>query len=103
MPIRILQLLRVLKIGLGGLWALGLLVFGFGVLMNVEGLLARMLGVGAIAGGEFVLMWMVADDVCPKAPVGARGMMKLTSAFVFWMCVIVGCWYVARMMIDGRV
>ena len=38
-----------------------------------------------LAGGEFVILWMVADELCPRANVWISGLLKAITALIFWV------------------
>lgn len=79
-------LARPLRIALGYVWALALMLIGLWLWEQhgqpvhhpntwlemadplVWSHIARSLAIFAIAGGGFVFMFLVADDLCPKAP-----------------------------------
>lgn len=46
--------------------------------------LARAAGVCCLAAGEFVLMTMVLDGLCPRAMSAATWTLKWTAGLVFW-------------------
>ncbi|WP_428389691.1 hypothetical protein [Mucisphaera sp.] len=78
--------LRAVK-GLAGLlWAGGLMLMGlwlwehFGD-RSMEG---RLLSLSALAGGLFVFMWMVADDVFPASNEVVTGFLKALVGVIFW-------------------
>jgi hypothetical protein len=47
-------------------------------------MVSRMAGVCCFAAGQFVLMVMVLDGVCPRASRAVTGTLELAAAMVFW-------------------
>ena len=71
--------LRLVKLALALCWA-GALVLGGLWLWPVNVAVAG----GAVAAGQCVLMWLVADDLFPNANAEVTGFLKFTVALVFW-------------------
>ena len=103
---RVLHTLRLFKISLGIVWSIGCLVFGFwlwqrglqpiignlDILSGSQRQLSTLISIWIIAGGEFVLMWLVADDICPKASANVASFLKLTAGCLFWIAAASGIW-----------
>jgi len=81
-------LLRLVRWQFGLIWSGGLILVGlwsFDQDLMLRGHnVAHMAGLCAIAAGEFVLMWVVIDDVCPDAEPMMTGLLKLVAAMLFW-------------------
>lgn len=82
--------LRGLKLALGIFWSGAWVILGLWLMENTS----PVLGVGPIAAGFFVLMYLVADDLVPGASPTATGFMKLTVALVFWGWAPLACRWV---------
>jgi len=77
--ISVTPLLRGLKLTLASCWAAGLVLVGLW-LWAVHPAAAG----GAIAAGQCVLMWLIADDLFPRANREVTGFLKFTAALIFW-------------------
>lgn len=69
----------------GALVVFGL--FGFGWLGAAP-------GIALMAGGELVLMWLVADELCPDASPQVVAGLKLGATAVFWVAAVGAIWQV---------
>ena len=63
---------------LGGVWGMSLLTIGVRLWLDV----APVLGLGVMAMGEYVLMYLVLDDLVRPVNVEVTGFLKLTAAMV---------------------
>jgi hypothetical protein len=76
----------VLTVVLGATWSAGLLLAGFwmwrsrGEALLVTPTAALM----PLAAGWFVWMYLVADELCPRASPAVTGFLKLVVGMVFW-------------------
>ncbi|QQE12197.1 hypothetical protein JD969_01600 [Planctomycetota bacterium] len=82
---RVLQALRLFAVSLAAVWASALITIGFAALFQTQGSFATLIGIAFIAAGEFVLMRMVADQICPKASRQYTSLLKLSAALTFLM------------------
>ncbi len=90
---------RPLRLGLGALWAAGFLGAGLWIVSGVPQLAGRpqplppaLLGgltVLAMAGAQFIFLVLVADELCPRAPIRVKIVCKLTAGCVTWAAL---CW-----------
>lgn len=95
---------RPARLVLGTLWAAGFLVFGLvmwaapvdvGALAGaVSPALIRTLAILAVAGAEFIFMVLVADEVCPRAPLTMKIALKLTAGSVTWLALCGTLWQI---------
>jgi hypothetical protein len=67
----------------GLLWGGGLIFAGLAGLSAPD--VHPVMALCPLAGGEFVILWMVADELCPRANVWISGSLKLITALVFWV------------------
>ena len=104
---------RWLRIGGGCVWAAALLLAGWwlwqqgptaGRLAPSSGLavsLAVSLAVMATAAAQYVFMALVADDLCPEAPMEVTGFLKLVAALLFVMALVWLIWHGgSRLLLD---
>lgn len=77
--------LRAARLGLGGAWAGGLILSGLALWP-----LHAPLALCPLAAGEYVLMRLVLDDLCPRANPEVTGFFKLVAALVFVLA-LAGC------------
>jgi len=79
--------LRIAKLSLGSLWASSLMFLGlawWGLSRSVEASWIATASLIPLSAGWFVVMMLIADELCPRALVGVTGFMKLTAALIFW-------------------
>ncbi len=79
-----LTLLRITKLSLGMIWAGTLILFGLWLWhsrIHIEALIF-------LAMGEYILMFMVIDDLCPYAPSVVTGFFKITAALIFFYSLV---------------
>jgi len=50
--------------------------------------ITRTLGVASIAGGEFLFIYLVTDELCPNAPMVISGFLKTFFGLVFWLALL---------------
>ena len=60
--------------------------------------ITRALGVASIAGGEFLFLFLVTDELCPNAPMVLSGFLKTFFGLVFWLALLA----VAALLVMGR-
>ena len=72
------MMMRVVKLALASAWAGALIVVG-ALLWPLDTVLATCW----LAAGQCVAMWLVADDLFPRALSSVVGFLKLTAALVF--------------------
>ncbi len=84
---RTATVLRACKLTAAALWA-GLLVVAGVLLWAVHPIVA----ICAVAGGECVAMWLIADDLWPRALPEVTGFFKLTAALLFFGHLITAVW-----------
>lgn len=97
---------RVMRLGLGLVWAASMLLFGIklwtarAVLLTCfEGMrwvdrqvldqFGRGVAVFSIAGSTFVFMFFVADELCPRTPISVSGFLQLLAGA---MAIGALCW-----------
>jgi len=92
-----LILLRMTKLSLGMIWAGALILFGLWLWRNripTEGLFF-------LAMGEYILMFMVIDDLCPFAPASITGFLKTTAALIFFFSLVYLGYVYGSLLIGG--
>lgn len=80
------RLAKATTIALGATWSAGLLLAGFWAWQQQgrEPLLTPTAALAPLAAGWFVWMYLVADDLCPRASPAVTGFFKLLVGLVFW-------------------
>ena len=93
--------MRVLRLGLGYLWAACLLLAGLWLWGQQNTLPADVprelmwLGtVWTITAAQLVFMVLVADDLCPVMPMVFMGSFKLITGILWWGVLLCGAWLV---------
>lgn len=90
-------ILRALRLVLGYFWAITLGLAGLWIiahrmeLLNMlpaagSGLVVATIGL-CLAGAQLVFMLLVADDLCPDAPVTFTAFIKTFAGSIVWMCI----------------
>ena len=74
----LLRTLRLVKLILGFAWGMSVLTLGLHMGLTVS----PVLGMGVAAMGEYVLMYVVLDDLVRPVNVEVTGFLKLTAAMV---------------------
>ena len=80
-----LRVVRLCKLGFGLLWAGVLILLGLWSWRYQPAL-----ALCPLAGGEFLAMWLIADDVAPRANPAVTGFVKLVVCLIFWMSLATG-------------
>ena len=91
-------LLRAFRLMLAWLWAMLLVMAGLWVWHHQAAMagtlppvLARMMPAWTcllVGGGQFVFLFLVADDLCPRAPVAMSFFLKAFTGSVVWLSIL---------------
>lgn len=82
------QTLRLSRVVLGLIWSGLLVCIGLWLLRTAP----PPAWLCSVTAGQFVLMVLVCDHVCPAADRVVTGMLKLTAAMVFWLALGLSLW-----------
>lgn len=65
------RLLRPVKLMFASLWSMAMILIGLQLLVldGSGGPLSLSFALFSIAGGQFIFMFLVADELCPQAPI----------------------------------
>ena len=93
--------MRVLRLGMGYLWAACLLLSGmwlWGQQATLEADVPNELiwlgTVWTITAAQLVFMVLVADDLCPVMPMVFIGFLKRVTGILWWGVLLCGAWLV---------